>query len=170
MSQDPFTRWLDAIKTQTYYGMLRLTPQASPADVKRAFHELALHFHPDQYAGRDPALAGSAGEVFKRIVEAYNILSSPELRAKYDLFLAVGKIRMDPNERPPEKKKVRVRTLEEIAQDPRAKKSAKKADAFLDNGNLEAARLALTEACNGEPFNQELKDRLRLIYEAIALE
>ncbi len=37
-------------------------------------------------------------------------------------------------------------------------------------GKLDEARLQLVNACQCEPFNQELAERLKLVYEALALE
>jgi hypothetical protein len=63
-----------------------------------------------------------------------------------------------------------MRTLEMVARTREAKQFALKADRFLTAGNLEAARLALVNACQNDPNNQELAERLTLIYEAMALE
>ncbi len=153
----------------SYYGILRVAVDAEPAVVKAAFHGLSEHCHPDLYRGESAEAQHWAGEVFKRVVEAYRIVADPTLRAKYNLFLQAGKLRMDPNERPPVKKVV-IRTLEQIASTAGAKVFAKKADAFLDNGNLEAARIALISATQEEPYNDELQQRLRMVYEAMSFE
>ena len=77
---------------------------------------------------------------------------------------------MDPNELPPAVKRRAIRTLEQIAATPGAKMHARKADVFLDNGNLEAARIALISATQEEPYNDELQQRLRMVYEAMSFE
>ena len=63
-----------------------------------------------------------------------------------------------------------MRTLEMICRDPKAKVQAVKADRLLSVGKLEDARLALINATQLEPHNEELQERLRLLYEALALE
>lgn len=156
--------------TVSYYGILRVPVDATPAAVKAAFHSLSEHCHPDLYRAESLDAQRWAGEVFKRVVEAYRIVADPELRAKYNLFLQAGKLRMDPNELPPAPKRAVVRTLEQIAVTPGAKVFARKADAFLDNGNLEAARIALISATQEEPYNDELQQRLRMVYEAMSVE
>jgi curved DNA-binding protein len=62
-----------------YYDILGLSKDAGERDVKRAFRGLARKYHPDVNPG-DP----KAEERFKEINEAYEVLSDPEKRKKYD--------------------------------------------------------------------------------------
>lgn len=64
-----------------YYELLGVRRDATPAELKRAFRRLALKHHPD----KNPQDA-SAEERFKRISEAYAVLSDPDKRAAYDRF------------------------------------------------------------------------------------
>jgi hypothetical protein len=57
-----------------------------------------------------------------------------------------------------------------VAVTSRAKLHALKADRLIDAGQLERARLALVSACQCEPDNEELAERLKILYEALALE
>jgi molecular chaperone DnaJ len=66
-----------ARRKRDYYAVLGLTKDASEAEVKRAFRELARKHHPDVNP-RD------SGEAFREINEAYAVLSDPEGRARYD--------------------------------------------------------------------------------------
>jgi curved DNA-binding protein CbpA len=110
----------------------------------------------------------AAGEVFKRAVEAYGVLSKPEARRAYDGVLSEGKLRIaDVASRPPEAPSLR--TLEDLAQTVRAKPHARKADLLLSIGKLDEARVALASAIQEDPDNPELKERLHAIYEAMAL-
>ena len=68
---------------QTYYEILGLTEEASLAEIKSAYHKLAMQFHPDHNAG-DRA----AEEKFKSITEAYSVVGKQEKRAEYDRSLA----------------------------------------------------------------------------------
>lgn len=61
-----------------YYGVLGVGKTASEKDIRAAFRRLARQHHPD--VSKDP----KAGERFKRINEAYQVLSDPKKRAKYD--------------------------------------------------------------------------------------
>jgi curved DNA-binding protein CbpA len=168
-----FEVWAESLATMTYYQILRVRRDATGSQIKEAFHSQALRCHPDNYASESAQVAAAAAQVFKRVVDAYAILSRPLLREKYDLQLVeTGKLTMDPNAAyiPKPKPKPAMRTLEMVARTRDAKQFALKADRFLTAGNLEAARLALVNACQRDPNNQELAERLTLIYEAMALE
>lgn len=65
--------------SQDYYRLLGITPEASTSEIRKAFHKLALQHHPD----RNPDDAG-AGERFRLINEAYQVLSDPGKRSFYD--------------------------------------------------------------------------------------
>ncbi|MBI4691101.1 MAG: molecular chaperone DnaJ [Nitrospirae bacterium] len=64
-----------------YYETLGVPRDASEADLKKAFRQLALKYHPD----RNPDNKESE-EKFKEINEAYSVLSDPNKRANYDRF------------------------------------------------------------------------------------
>lgn len=63
-----------------YYDLLEVSRQASADEIKRAYRRLARQLHPD--TNPDPA----AGERFKEIAQAYEVLSDPEKRQRYDRF------------------------------------------------------------------------------------
>jgi molecular chaperone DnaJ len=67
-----------------YYEILGVERGASDAEIKRAFRKLAQQWHPD--VNTDPA----AQERFKEINEAYQVLSDPERRQRYDMFGRAG--------------------------------------------------------------------------------
>jgi curved DNA-binding protein len=66
---------------QDYYQILGVSRQAKKSEIKKAYRKLAQKYHPDKNPG-DKA----AEEQFKRINEAYEVLSDDEKRAKYDQF------------------------------------------------------------------------------------
>jgi curved DNA-binding protein len=68
-----------------YYKILGVDKNASVADIKKAYRKLAMKYHPD-HAKDDKA----AEEKFKKISEAYAVLSDPEKRKQYDTFGADG--------------------------------------------------------------------------------
>jgi molecular chaperone DnaJ len=64
-----------------YYEILGVPKDASDVDLKKAYRQLALKYHPDRNAGEK-----ASEEKFKEINEAYTCLSDPEKRAHYDRF------------------------------------------------------------------------------------
>ena len=169
-SKENFIAWLANVDKKSYYEILGLKPNAEQTEVKEAFHEFALVCHPDRYVADPPDLRRAAGEAFKRGAEAYRVLSRRPVRARYDKVLSQGKKRLDEKSIDEKPAPPRGKTLEQVAKTPKAKQFAVKADRLLSIGKLEDARLALTNACQLEPDNTELNERLKLIYEALALE
>lgn len=66
---------------QDYYEILGIEKSASAADIKKAYRKKAIEYHPD----RNPGDAG-AEENFKKAAEAYEVLSDPDKRARYDRY------------------------------------------------------------------------------------
>ena len=65
-----------------YYEVLGVSKAESGEGIKRAYRRLALKYHPDSYKG-DKAEAETH---FKELAEAYDVLSDPEKRQRYDRF------------------------------------------------------------------------------------
>ncbi len=162
--------YLSSIDKKNYYEILRVSPDAPPEGIKRAFHSFSLLYHPDLFVDSPKEVGAVASEIYKRAVEAYRCLSRRAERDRYDRAVARGKIRIEPwipSTRPPPPP---VRTLETIARTARAKTFATKAERLIAIGRLAEARLELVTACQSDPGNDELEERLRFLYEAIALE
>jgi curved DNA-binding protein CbpA len=169
-SAEQIRAWTEVAKKKNYYEILGIYPNAGDKEIKAAFHKFALRFHPDQLVDDGDDVVAAGAELFKRGVEAYNILVKRELRARYDTQLRKGRLRMDIDARPSEPPPPPMRTLEMIAKTPNGKKYAAKADRLLSIGKLEEARVQLTSAFQQEPTNAELQERINILYEALALE
>ncbi len=68
-----------------YYQVLGLAPEASPEQIKKAYRRLAHKYHPDRNR-EDP----DAETKFKEAAEAFEVLSDPAKRQRYDQFGHAG--------------------------------------------------------------------------------
>ena len=82
------------VKYDDYYEILGVSRSASASDIKKAYRELAKKYHPD----RNPNDRAQAEAKFKKINEAYEVLSNPNKRTQYD---SLGKIPHGSDFRPP---------------------------------------------------------------------
>jgi curved DNA-binding protein len=68
-----------SVKYKDYYKVLGVDKKASQDEIKKAYRKLAVKHHPDKNPGDS-----KAEQKFKEITEAYEVLSDPEKRKKYD--------------------------------------------------------------------------------------
>ena len=68
-----------------YYEVLGVNKDATPDELKKAYRKLALQYHPDRNPGDK-----EAEEKFKEAAEAYDVLSNPDKKARYDQFGMAG--------------------------------------------------------------------------------
>lgn len=68
-----------------YYEVLGVEKSASADEIKKAYRKKAIQYHPDRNPGDK-----EAEEKFKEAAEAYEVLSNPDKRARYDQFGFAG--------------------------------------------------------------------------------
>ena len=71
----------------TLYDTLGVEQDATDDEIRAAFRKLALKHHPDRFAGKD---RDAAEESFQGMTEAFNVLSHPDSREKYDKEISQG--------------------------------------------------------------------------------
>jgi hypothetical protein len=83
-SRDHETKSLPVEPVTDYYEVLQVNPKADPETIHRVYRILAQRFHPDN-------IETGSSEIFRGILEAYNVLSDPERRASYDVNFQVSR-------------------------------------------------------------------------------
>ena len=68
-----------------YYEVLGVAKNANADEIKKAYRKAAIKYHPDKNPGDK-----EAEEKFKEAAEAYDVLSNPDKRARYDQFGHAG--------------------------------------------------------------------------------
>ncbi|CAK9808798.1 DnaJ homolog subfamily B member 14 [Anthophora quadrimaculata] len=72
-------------KAKTHYDTLGISPNATYNEIKTAYYELTLKYHPDKNKSE------SAKQIFHEISNAYDVLSKYETRKHYDRTILVKK-------------------------------------------------------------------------------
>ena len=73
------------MEKRDYYEVLGVAKNASADEIKKAYRKKAIQYHPDRNPGDK-----EAEEKFKEAAEAYDVLSNPDKRARYDQFGHAG--------------------------------------------------------------------------------
>lgn len=71
-----------------HYAVLGVKPAATPGEIRVAYRQLALRFHPDKASSTSAGgglSAEAAGALFKLASEAHSVLGDPERRRQHDL-------------------------------------------------------------------------------------
>ncbi len=91
------------LEERSYHEILGVERSADPRDIKRAYFALSKKFHPDRYYGqRIGELRPCLEAIFKKLVEAYELLSDPATRAELERSLGAPPAAVEPpkQERP----------------------------------------------------------------------
>ncbi len=166
---DPVFGWLNVLDELTYYELFGVTPDATPDDVRAAFHAFCDTFHPDRHVSRSSDERSAVSVIFKRGTEAYVVLSDDALRAHYDAQLATRpsprpiRLSLSPLSRPPSHRSPGPPSLGDAVRSPSARPFARRADELLQKGDLRQAKLQLVMANHMDPGNETLEAALREI-------
>lgn len=159
-SEERLLAWLEVLDSSSYYELLGVLEIADDAAIQEAFRVFSESFHPDQHRSESEAFRSSTAHVYKRGVEAYGVLRDPSMRARYDLALAKGQLRLGHEAR----EGVGVaQSLDDLCKTPAGRLHARKAERALGEGQLALAERCLEAALSDEGDNRELAERLRAV-------
>jgi curved DNA-binding protein CbpA len=85
----------DGLPRQSYYAYLGVPDYAEISTLRDAFRVRGSRFHPDRFRGESAETQAKAHAVYRRMSEAFRVLSSPELRKLYQEARAAGRHRLD---------------------------------------------------------------------------
>ena len=179
--------WLQVLDELTYYELFGIASEASPDEVREAFHEFCDTFHPDRHVARLLDERQAVSVIFKRGTEAYLVLTDGALRSHYDAQLAVRpdgvpqRMSFSPLSRPPRPPSSRApgpggaaagagaTHLEDSVRSTSARPFARRAEELLRGGDLQHAKLQLVMANHRDPGNETLEAALRDLEAKLAL-
>lgn len=142
------------LETYQYHVFLGVDADLRGDALQTAFHRRAQQFHPDQYYSlADEALKKKIYAVYKRITEAYRVLSDPDTRRRWDEQRAKGALRLTNTGR------FRSWRPEEGLSEPARKYYALAVDAER-RGDLKNFRFNLQLALQFDPESAFLKEKL----------
>jgi DnaJ-class molecular chaperone len=167
MSEEFVFEWLRVLDELTYYELFGIRSEASPDDVRAAFHAFCDAFHPDRHFARPAEERSAVSTIFKRATEAYLVLSDSGLRSHYDASLTADasalpqRISFSSRSRPPPSRVAGAEKLEDSVRAPAARPFARRAQELIRAGDIRQAKLQLVMANHMDPQNQALEAALR---------
>ncbi len=161
----------DRLDQLDYYTLLGIQPDASEADVRRAFRKFARKYHPDRYSGAPADKRERANAIYRRGSEGVQVLCDPDARRLYDAALVKGIRRLTAAQRDgaarilarregTAKKEPTIRSLQARAFYDRAMRA-------LEAKDYRAAWKALRAAAQEEPDNPLITRRLAKVDAAL---
>lgn len=148
-------------KRRDYYSLLGIPQNASADDVRRAFHQYARVYHPDNHVGASAEHRDEAEQAYRLATEAYRVLMDEEKRRLYDQGLAEGRTRYEAD-----RTRERRQTSGGIEiGSPKARMFFAKARKAIQSGDLRQGKLNLQMALQNDPDNEGLKEALEALKE-----
>lgn len=153
------------LETMSYYELMALLPDATQDEIRGSFHQQAALLHPDRlYHHPDPSLRARAYTIYKRITEAYRVLSDPATRKQYDEGLKQGQRRYVAAEK---RQSGGPRAREDALTSAKAKQLFRAAETARKKGDLKGAKnnlqLALAVESGSELLRAELAEVTQLL-------
>ena len=154
-----------ALDQLDYFAVLKITIEATPAEIRAAYHRESRLYHPDRYAAHDDAaLRDQVGRVYRRINEAWTVLRDDARRRKYASDVSgperARKLRFSEDDEAAVREAAKRRTVEQLGQTPNGRKFFAAAQADARAGRWEAAERNLRMALAYEPGNEKFKELL----------
>jgi len=151
----------DLLPALDYYRVLQVDPDCAPDAVGDAFRAESRRLHPDRLSAlRDPKAQSQANDVYRLVNEAYRCLKDPEKRARYDLLLAGGTLRMTDDANAAAQADKKADDPEHAATDPNAEKFWKMALRDWKNKSYKSCVTNIKFAINFERENEVFKEWL----------
>lgn len=158
--------WLAIVDVSSYYELLGVLAVADDTAIRDAFHRFSAAFHPDQHREDDEETQRRCRFLFMRGAEAYRVLRDPILRARYDLCLAQGKLRLEGSQATEGGTAL---SLSDLCETPAGRLHARHAEEHLDRGELSTALRSLSEAAQAEGRNPRLDERIDALRQFLSL-
>ena len=152
-----------------YYKILLLDRDSAQAEVDPAFRAVSRKLHPDRL-GRidDEDLKAKANDIFLLANEAYRNLKDPDVRARYDMDLAEGSLRMSADGRSKADQDAAAKNNPELAaKTPQGEKYFKMALKCWGDGDFRGAVMQIRFAIQFEPGNEVLVEWQQKAEEAL---
>ncbi len=151
-----------------YYQILKVKEKAFTEEIKNAYFKQSRIFHPDKYYNEEQALQNMVTKIFKRISEAYKVLSDQDKRAAYTRAIngPDKKKHLRYNKRLLEQSQ---KEAEDEGQTAMGKKYYQLAKTGIMNKDYNSAKINLQLAAKMEPNNQTFKKKLAEVDELIKM-
>jgi DnaJ-class molecular chaperone len=151
-----------------YFGVLKITPSATPPEIKAAYYRESRAFHPDRFAAVPNAeLREMIGKIYRRVNEAWTVLRDDQKRLKYVADVSgpdrAKKLRFTEADEVQVKEEQKRKVEEQYGQTPNGRKFFQAATVEIQARRWDKAEVALKSAMMYEPANAKFKEQLALV-------